>query len=67
MPKFIVIVPIAGHASCEVEAETEEQAKELAMEQQLTLDEWEALETFATGNICHCPLPWEIEVEPSND
>lgn len=62
---YIVTIPIAGHASFEVEAETEEQAKQLAWDADTSEAEvsWEMLETFGRGNVCHCPSPWEVSVE----
>lgn len=64
MPTFGVTMPIGGHAYVEVEAETEEQAKELAMDQvSLTdIDGWEILDPVSQGNVLSFPSPWEIEV-----
>ena len=62
---YNVQVPIAGHAYITVEADSEEQAKEKAINE-TSLDDiesWEALEQFNQGNVCYCPQPWEIEVE----
>lgn len=58
-----VTVPIAGHAYKVVEADTEEEAIEIALnEVELTdLEGWEAIETFTEGNVCYCPHPWRIE------
>lgn len=60
-----VTLPIAGHAYIEVEAESEEEAKSLAFEgvSSKNIEDWEALETFTSGNVCHCPTPWRIEIE----
>lgn len=69
MAKFNVTIPIAGHAFLEVEAESQEEAIQAAMEQ-VTLDhveEWEPLEHFTRGNVCYCPSPWEIEAEEISD
>ena len=63
MKTYAITVPIAGHAFVEVEAETEEQAHQKAIEE-VTLhhiEEWEALEQFNQGNVCFCPHPWNIE------
>jgi hypothetical protein len=61
---FTVTIPIAGHLIVDVEAETEERAKEEAFNK-ATLDDiedWEALNKFNQGNICYCPSPWEVEI-----
>lgn len=65
MKTYNVIIPIAGHAHIQVEADNEEQAKELAMDKATIddLEDWECLEQFNRGNVCYCPAPWEIEVE----
>ncbi len=65
MKTYSVLIPIAGHCFVEVEAESEEQAKSKAFEK-ISLDnieDWEALDSFNTGNVCHCPTPWEIEID----
>lgn len=59
-----VTIPIAGHAYLTVEAATEEEAREIALNS-VTHDDietWEQLEQFNEGNVCYCPHPWEIEV-----
>jgi len=64
MREYSVCIPIAGHAYVTVEAETEEEAKDIAFEK-ITIDnmeDWEPLEQFNRGNVCYCPSPWEIEV-----
>jgi hypothetical protein len=67
MKTYIVTIPIAGHVSFEIEAETEEAAKKAAWSKDSSGPEaeltWETLETFGQGNVCHCPTPWEVEVE----
>ena len=67
MPTYSVMVPIAGHIIVDVEADNEDDAKEKALlSDDLDLKnvhEWEALEKFNSGNVCHCPSPWEINVE----
>lgn len=65
MRLYSVTVPIAGHAFVEVEAESEESAKEKAFNSVLLTDikSWEPLEKFNQGNVCFCPDPWEVEVE----
>ncbi len=65
MPNYNVLLPIAGHASVQVEAESEDDAIEKALEE-VTIDHvetWEALKRFHLGNICYCPTPWEVEVD----
>lgn len=69
MPKFHVLVPIAGHASLTVQAEDKQEAINMAMSQVTDddLEEWEALPMFNQGNVCHCPSPWEAEAELADD
>lgn len=69
MPKsYDVVLPIAGHVQVTVEAESEEQAIEVAMENATINDiqSWEALKQFHAGNVCYCPYPWEASVELSD-
>lgn len=65
MSTYRVTVPIAGHHTVMVEAETEEEAIEKAMDTDMSDGdfEWEALEQFHQGNVCYCPSPWEAEAE----
>ena len=65
MGKYLVIVPVAGHASIEVEADSPAEAEALAFERlgPENLEDWEFLQSFNEGNICHCPSPWEVVVE----
>lgn len=69
MPKFHVLVPIAGHASLTVEAKNKEEAIDMAMGQvtKNDIEEWEALHMFNEGNVCYCPSPWEAEAELADD
>jgi hypothetical protein len=62
---YIVTIPIAGHISFEIAAETEEAAIKAAWDAPPIVGEvtWEMLESFGQGNVCHCPSPWEVEVE----
>jgi hypothetical protein len=63
MRTWSVTLPIAGHAYLTVEAETEEEAIEAALNE-VALDHietWEAVERFNQGNVCYCPHPWEAE------
>ena len=67
MKTYLVTYPIAGHATFEVEAENEIEAKKLAEAKDLTSEDvemtWESLEQFNCGNVCYCPTPWETEIE----
>ncbi|MCP3681275.1 MAG: hypothetical protein GY861_01165 [bacterium] len=65
MKTYGVMIPIAGHCFVEVEAESEEQAKSKAFEKISLddIDDWEPLEQFNTGSVCHCPTPREIEID----
>ena len=66
MKTYGVKIPIACHAYVEVEAENEEEAVTKAMQSDFGLndvEEWEALERFNQGNVCYCPLPWEVEAQ----
>ena len=65
MKTYLVITPIAGHLTHEVEAENEAEAIEKSWmmnpdDGELT---WECLESFGQGNVCSCPEPWEVETE----
>jgi hypothetical protein len=62
---YLVTIPLAGHIRFEVEAESEEQAIELAnqMETEQGEMDWGTLTRFNQGNVCYCPSPWEIETE----
>lgn len=63
---FSVTIPIAGHVTVDVEADDEKSAIEKAWGMNLgdsDCIEWEAVEKFNSGNVCHCPSPWQVEVE----
>lgn len=62
---YSVTIPIAGHAFLTVEADSEEQAIEKAFEvvSLNDVEEWEALRKFNSGNVCHCPGPWEVDAQ----
>lgn len=63
---YSVTIPFAGHIGVQVEANSEEEAINIALEQHLSLDdviEWEALREFNRGNVCCCPSPWEAEAD----
>ncbi|MCO5159671.1 MAG: hypothetical protein M9939_00925 [Mesorhizobium sp.] len=66
---YTVTIPIAGHAVVEVEADSEEQAKELALDQvELKhIETWDALHTVSSGNVLHFPSPWGIEVHDEGE
>ena len=65
MKRYDVTIPIAGHAIITVEAASEEDAIQKALESEdltiKSIESWEALERFHQGNICYCPRPWEAE------
>lgn len=63
MKIFNITIPIAGHANIEVMAETREEAIEMAVNDSDPEVSWEYLERFHEGNVCHCPIPWEMEIE----
>jgi hypothetical protein len=62
MKTFNVTIPIAGHVSFEIEAETKEAAIKAACDADPIEGEvtWEMLESFNQGNVCFCPSPWEV-------
>jgi hypothetical protein len=65
MAQYNVVIPIAGHIYKTVEADSEEDAIEKAMES-VSIDDiggWETLRQFNRGNVCYCPSPWEAEAE----
>lgn len=65
MATYNVTIPIAGHALLTVEAGSEEEAIQKAIDE-ATLDnvqEWEAIKQFHKGNVCYCPHPWEAEAQ----
>lgn len=55
MKRYSVILPIAGYACLEVEAESEKEALDAAMDAVTTddIEEWEALEQIVEGNVFH--------------
>jgi hypothetical protein len=63
--RYSVVLPIAGHITVEVEAENEKAAIEEAMASddahRASIEDWEMLEKFHSGNVCYCPTPWEAE------
>ncbi len=65
MPIYNVTLPIAGHACLQVEADDEGAAIAAAFEQveNKHIEDWEALAQFNSGNVCHCPSPWEAIAE----
>ena len=61
--EFMVELPIAGKATIFVEAESEEEAKDIAYAN-LTIDhieEWEPMDHITEGNVCYAPF-WSIEI-----
>lgn len=78
MKTFSVIIPLAGHVVVDVDATSEEEAKEAAFsiaadaldrmikddeEQKAKIENLELLEGFNKGNVCYCPSPQEIEAD----
>lgn len=67
MAIYNVTLPIAGHLFLQVEADDEDAAIQAAFASDYSIDDiedWEPLERFNSGNVCHCPSPWEAEAEP---
>lgn len=64
MKTYSVQIPIGGHAIVTVDAEDEDSAIELAMENLSieNIENWEPLHKVNQGNVCYFPRPWEIEV-----
>lgn len=65
MKTYVVTIPIAGHISFEIEAEDEKAAEKAAWGSDVKEGDlsWDMLESFGEGNVCHCPSPWEVQVE----
>jgi hypothetical protein len=66
MKRYGVTIPVAGHAYVTVEAESEQEAIDLAMYGDVTkedIEDWDCLRAFNRGNVCSCPHPWEVEAE----
>lgn len=66
MPKYNVIVPIAGHIYVQVEASSEEEAIQKGMDEALTSQDiqYEIMEGgFVKGDVCYCPKPWKPMAE----
>lgn len=64
-----VLVPIAGHAYVQVTAENEEEAIELALDdvELGDIEEFEALRSVNSGNVCYFPSPWEATAEAEEE
>lgn len=70
MAKFLVTVPLVGYSYVTVEAENEEEAKEIAYEtccdweedENVELGELYGIDRVVEGNVCTHPL-WNIDVE----
>lgn len=65
MRQFQVTIPIAGHAVVYVNAMNKKEAEKMALAKASMEDlgDWDFLERFNSGNVCHCPQPWIVEVE----
>lgn len=69
MALFEVVIPIAGHAFIQVEAETEVEAIRKGFDE-ITIDhieDWEPLGKVSEGNVCYFPRPWEVKCEELSD
>jgi hypothetical protein len=67
MPKFNVIIPIAGHIIMTVKANSKEEAIDKAMESATKkhIEEWEYYE-HREGNVNSFPSPYYPEAEEAN-
>lgn len=65
MGNYSVRIPIAGNILVYVEAKDIKEAieKAFAAASLEDIENWEALTSFNSGNVCHCPTPWEVVVE----
>jgi hypothetical protein len=66
---YWVTIPVDCHVVVSVHADSEEEAKEKALETDIEIDikgaeleHFELVESVSTGNVCHISL-WNIEVE----
>lgn len=70
MARYSCVLPFAGHAVIEVEADSEVDAISKALEMPIDNDDietWEVLERFHQGNVCYCPSPWKAEAIKISD
>lgn len=65
MKTWTVTIPVGGHAVLSVEAETEQEAIDKAVDsvQLSDLESWDILNPVSRGNVLSFPSPWEIEAE----
>ena len=67
MKTYNVVLPIAGHIYVQVEANSEKEAIAAAFDSPdlvaENIESWEVLQKFNSGNVCHCPSPWEASAE----
>lgn len=63
--KYLVTIPLAGHAHFTIEAESETEAREKALKVPIENAEleYDLLEEVNEGNVCNFPVPWEVTVE----
>jgi hypothetical protein len=63
MATYGVTLPITGNAYVEVEADSEDDAINAALEvvELKDLQDWEALKRVNMGNVCYAMQPWEAE------
>lgn len=69
IPLYQVTIPIAGHAIVNIRAANKKKAINNALDSidEYTAVEWDTLEQFNKGDVCYCPLPWEIKVDDIDD
>lgn len=59
MKTYIVTLPVAGHITFEIEAESKEEAIEAAFQEDVEKGElmWETMTEITRGNVCYFPSP----------
>lgn len=64
MTLYNVVIPIGGHLDIQVEAESEREAIDKAMDEADLnfLTSWDILDPVSQGNVLNFPSPWNIEV-----
>lgn len=69
MRSYCVTLPVTGIAVIDVEAETEEEAIEKALQDVTSahLEQWEAVERINAGNVCYAMHPWTAEADDQGE
>ena len=67
MKSYEISVPIVGVCYVTVEAETKEEALDLALDEACAVDEWEALRHVTRGNVWCSQYPSEATVDSATD